>query len=208
MGTNKKKNNLKNSSLPSQNLPGGALLAIVATVALFFAFYDVKSGPIAGQAASVESADPTFGWYLYQTKTNSFFQVKYPYSWRVIYGGGFAGEENLYVQSPDTKTTIKALARANEKYKDLDSFLKEINSSNGSRIGYQLISEEKIMLDGRLAVKREEYWTDRKTSSITTYVFDNKSIVQLQTDFPGSEFITSENKAFHGLVADTLKFVN
>lgn len=207
MGANKKKNNPKNSSLPAQNLAAGAVLIIVVAI-LFFAFYNAKSEPVSSGAASIESADPTFGWYLYQTKTNNFFQIKYPYSWRVIYGGGFVGEENLYVQSPDGKTTIKVLARTNEKYQDLNSFIKEVNASYGAKIGYQFIDEEKLMLDGREAVRREEYWTERKINSITTYVFGGQSIVQLQTDFPGLEFITSENKSFHNLVADTLKFTN
>lgn len=198
----------KKDTAKSNSLPGGTILIAAAAMVLFFAFYDVKSEPVAEGASAQEILDPTFGWYLYQTKTNSFFQVKYPYSWHASRGTDFVGEENLYVQSPDLKTTIKISARTNEKYKDFDSFLKEVSAFNGARIGYQLLKEDKSIWDGRAAARREEHWAGEKTNTITTYVFSGQYIVQLQTDFAGSDFLTSENRAFHNLVADTLKFVN
>ena len=180
---------------------------IIATVfaGAFFLYYKEEPKPIETEAASVVQ-DPTFGWYLYQTKTNNLFQIKYPFGWRVTYGGGFVGEENLYVESPDQKTILKVLARETEKYTDVESILKDIDTANAKNNSFYLIKEEKITIDGNGAIRREEYSAGEKTTSIITYVLKGKSVVQLQTDFIASETLNFEKRSFHNLVADTLKF--
>lgn len=186
--------------------PVAILIAIIFTVSFFF-FYKENPKPKETEAAPVVQ-DPTFGWYLHQTKTNNLFQVKYPYGWHATYSGGFIGEENLYVESPDKKTVIKVMARTTEKYTDIESLLKDIDAINAKNNSFYLIKQENTILDGNNAIKREEYLAGEKTTSIITYVLKDKSIVQLQTDFVGSESLNAEQISFYNLVADTLKFTN
>lgn len=186
--------------------PMAILIAIVFAGAFFF-FYRENPKPKETEAASAPVVqDPTFGWYLYQTKTNNLFQIKYPYGWHVTYGGGFIGEENLYVESPDRKTVIKVIARTTEKYTNIESLLKDIDTTNVKDNSFYLIKQENAVLDGNTAIRREEYFAGEKTTSIITYVLKGKSVVQLQVDFIGSEGINTEQRSFYSLVADTLKF--
>lgn len=184
-----------------------AILIAASLAFAFFFFYKEKPEPVVTEAAPVVQ-DPTFGWYLYQTKTNNLFQIKYPFGWHVTYGGGFIGEENLYVESPDKKTVIKVIARETEKYEDLESLLKDIDEANIVDSNFYLIKEEKVNIDGNAAIRREVYFAGEKTTSIITYVLKGKSIVQLQTDYITSETLDSEKRSLHNLVADTLKFTN
>ncbi|MDP3764004.1 MAG: hypothetical protein Q8Q95_00065 [bacterium] len=196
----KKIKKIENNILPS-------ITIVIATVfaGAFFLYYKEESKPVVTEAAPIVQ-DPTFGWYLYQTKTNNLFQIKYPFGWRVTYGGGFVGEENLYVESPDEKTILKVMARETEKYTNVESMLKDIDVANTKDNNFYLIREEKITIDGNSAIRREEYSAGEKTISIITYVLKGKSIVQLQTDFIGFEALNAEKRSFHNLVADTLKF--
>lgn len=184
--------------------PVAILVAIVFAVSFFF-FYKENPRPKETEAATIVQ-DPTFGWYLYQTKTNSLFQVKYPYGWHATYGGGFIDEENLYVESPDKKTVIKVMARQIEKYIDIESLLKDIDTTNTKNNSFYLIKQENTILDGNKAIRREEYIASEKITSIITYVLKDKSIVQLRIDFIGSESLNAEQRSFYSLIADTLKF--
>ncbi|MDP3764571.1 MAG: hypothetical protein Q8Q95_03035 [bacterium] len=198
----KKIKKIENNSIS----PIAILIAIIFAGAFFF-LYKENSKPEKVEVAQAVQ-DPTFGWYLYQTKTNNLFQIKYPYSWRVTYGGGFVGEENLYVASPDQKTILKVMARSNEKYTDVESLLKDIDTANAEDDSFYLIKEEKITLDGNAAIRREEYLPAEKATTLITYVLKDKSVVQLQTDFMESDGLNTEQRSFHNLVADTLKFTN
>ena len=131
---------------------------IIATVfaGAFFIYYKEEPKPVITEAAPVVQ-DPTFGWYLYQTKTNNLFQIKYPFNWRVTYGDGFIGEENLYIESPDQKTVLRVMARTTEKYKDIESMLKDLDAANINNNSFYLIKEEKIIVDGINAIRREKY---------------------------------------------------
>lgn len=183
-----------------------AVILMAAVIAVSFLFLYEKPEAKETSAAPVVP-DPTSGWYLYQTKTNNLFQIKYPYTWQVISSGGFAGEENLYVQSPDQKTTLKILGRTGDQYSDWDAFLENLDKANAQNHGLTLLKEEYIDVDSQTALRREEYLAGEKASSIVTYIFKGKTIVQLETDFIGSPVLTPENKSFHSLVADTLKFI-
>lgn len=197
----------KIKKIENNNISPVAILIAASLAFTFFFFYKEQPEPVVTEAAPVVQ-DPTFGWYLYQTKTNNLFQIKYPFGWRVTYGGGFIGEENLYVENPDRKTVIKVMARTTEKYTNIESLLKDIDATNTKDNSFYLIKQENAVLGGNTAIRREEYFTDEKTTSIITYVLKGKSIVQLQVDFIGSENINTEQISFYNLVADTLKFTN
>ncbi len=191
--------------------PNNQLFGLLMLVSLVVGSMYLALGPKAAkntpQAAAGTAADETAGWYLYQTKRNKFFEVKYPHHWTFIYGGGFEGEEYLQVKNSNPKIDFKILARSNRNYPNLESFLKEIDTANQAAPSFHILKEEKLMADGQPAVRREEYVIGRQVYSVVSYIFSPNVVVEFSTDFPDARLISPSARALHQTLLSTFRFL-
>ena len=191
--------------------PNNQLFGLLILVSLVVGSMYLALGPKAArntpQATAGTAADETAGWYLYQTKRNKFFEVKYPHGWTFIYGGGFEGEEYLQVKNSGPKIDFKVLARSNHSYPNLESFLKEIDTVNQTSPSFHILKEEKNIVDGWLAVQREEYVMRRQVYAMVTYIFSPDIVVEFSTDFPEARLINPSARALHQTLLSTFRFL-
>ncbi len=192
----------------NNELFGAIMLAFLILGSMYLAFNPSATQNSTPQASAGGAADETAGWYLYQTKRNKFFEVKYPHHWTFVYGGGFEGEELLQVKNAGPKIDFKVLARSNRGHANLESFLKEIDSANQTSLSFHILKEEGLIVDGRAAVQREEYIISRQVYSIVTYVSDPDIIVEFSTDFPDARLINPSARALHQTLLATFRFLN
>lgn len=194
------------------------IISLVIIVVLYFGLnpYISKLSPKKDTPSITlnETAYNTDDWYLYKTKNNDYFEIKYPADWKQIYGGGFEGEDYLDIRSSDSKTVFKILARSNNKYFSLEDYIKEIDRPNEADPSKKILKEEKLLIDGHQTIKREMYGEGIfngkmvKGAYIDTYIYTKKDIISIFTFFPGSENITPEQTSLYNSVLSTLKLIN
>lgn len=195
------------SQQPNNQLFGLLMLATLVVGSMYLAFNSKGAGNSAPQAVAGNPADETAGWYLYQTKHNKFFEVRYPHHWTFVYGGGFEGKELLQVKNAGPKIDFKVLARSNRRHPNLESFLKEIDATNQTQPSFHVLREEKIIVDGRPAIQREEYLIARQVYSIVTYIFGQDVMAEFSTESPNARLINPSARALHQSLLSTFRFL-
>lgn len=203
----KPKTNIKQKDQPSNELFAGLALITLIIGSLYLAFDpDYKGVNQAEDASAAEYVYDLSGWYLYQTKVNDFFQVKYPNDWVRVYGEGFEGEEYFEARTPSAGIILKVWARANEKHPNLDSFIGQINSINKASPGFRVLKERRTTVSGRPAIQREEYNAADGYYSVATYIFNKSTVAEFYTDLPEAQKISSYYVTLHNTLLDTFSF--
>ncbi|MFY9493505.1 MAG: hypothetical protein WAP55_03465 [Minisyncoccia bacterium] len=197
-----------NNNQPSNELFAGLGLIALIIGSLYLVFDPTKNATRTEDAAAAEYVYDLSGWYLYQTKVNNFFQIKYPNDWLRAYANGFEGEEYFEARTPSAGIILRVWARTNERYPNLNSFMDEINSINKASSGFRILKERKITIAGRPAIQREGYNTLDGYFSVATYIFDQDAVVEFYTDLPEAQKISSYYVTLHNTLLDTFNFIN
>ena len=195
----------KQTNQPSNELFAGLGLIVLIIGSLYLAFDPDRATKTEDASAAEYVYDPS-GWYLYQTKKNKFFHIKYPNDWVRVYSGGFEGEEYFEAKTPGSGIFLKVWAGSNKKYQNLDSFIDEIDTANKTKSSFHILNEKKIMVDGQPAIQRQEYILGKQSYSIVTYVFTENVIVEFYTDFPEAQKISSYYVTLHNTLLNTFGF--
>src|SRR3989344_3960092 len=172
----------KQVNQPSNELFAGLGLIALIIGSLYLVFDPDRATKTVDASAAEYVYDPS-GWYLYQTKENKFFHIKYPNDWVRVYSGGFEGVEYFEAKTPGSGIFLKVWARSNKKHLSLDSFINEIDATNKIKPGFHILNERRIKVDGQPAVQRQEYILGKQSYSIVTYIFTENVIVEFYTDF-------------------------
>lgn len=203
----KPKTSIKRKDQPSNELFAGLALITLIIGSLYLAFDpNYKGVNQAEDAAAAEYVYDLSGWYLYQTKVNDFFQVKYPNDWVRVYGEGFEGEEYFETRTPSAGIILRVWARTNEKHPNLDSFIGQINSINKASPGFRVLEERRTTVSGRPAIQREEYNAADGYYSVATYIFNKNTVVEFYTDLPEAKKISSYYVTLHNALLNTFSF--
>lgn len=191
---------------PSNELFAGLGLIALIIGSLYLVFDPNKNATRTEDASAAEYVYDPSGWYLYQTKVNDFFQIKYPNDWIRAYADGFEGEEYFEARTPSAGIILKVWARTNEKHSNLGSFVDEINSINKASSGFHILKEQRITVDGNPALQREGYNSLDGYYSIATYVFGDNVVAEFYTDLPEAKKISSYYVTLHNTLLDTFGF--
>ena len=203
----KTKTNIKQKDQPSNEIFAGLALITLIIGSLYLAFDpDYKGVNRAEDASAAEYVYDPSAWYLYQTKVNDFFQVKYPNDWVRVYGEGFSDEEYFEARTPSAGIILRVWARTNKKHADLNSFIGQINSINKVSPGFRVLKEQKIKVSGRPAIQREEYNAADGYYSVATYIFNKNTVVEFYTDLPEAKKISSYYVTLHNALLGTFSF--
>ncbi|MBI4118830.1 MAG: hypothetical protein HY452_01035 [Parcubacteria group bacterium] len=195
----------KQQNQPSNELFAGLGLIALIIGSLYLVFDPGRTTKTEDASAAEYVYDPS-GWYLYQTKENNFFHVKYPNDWVRVYGDGAKDEEYLEVKTPSGGIVFKVVAISNGKYINLDSYVNEVDDVNKSSPNFKILKERKLKVAGRPAIQREEYIISEKLYSIVTYVFSKNVIAEFYTDFPEAQKISSYYVTLHNTLLNTFGF--